>query len=205
MKTNNTNTVASLNGLVSGLKKNQPKALQAVPAAKGVYQKAIRSADALLTQHHAVIVQLKQSLQNQAGGDMALLSDYGLTPRKPTGVRTPKVNVAAADKAFATRAARHTMGSKQKLKITGATVAAAATAQALASAGITTVGTPISVPAVATPPATASPAAAGIPIVSALSSAVPLVTPAASPGPAATGTPIVSALSSAVPLVTSGH
>ena len=92
---------------------------------------------------------------------------------------------------------------KQKLQITGASVAAAAQAQALS--GITNVATPIGVSPVATPNATASPAAAGIPILGALSSATPLVTSAASPGPAATGSPIVAALSSAVPLVSSGH
>jgi hypothetical protein len=172
MKQNSITTIASLSSLVSGLKKNQPKgvfaidgarytaaqlvsifqtilaALQAVPAAKGTYQKAVRSSDALQAQYHAVTVQLKQSLQMQAGADTELLADYGLTPRKRPGVRSPKVNVAAADKAVATRAARHTLGPKKKLQITGATVAAA---QALASAGTPIVAAPPSATPVVTP------------------------------------------------------
>ena len=199
MKQNSTSTLAALTRLVSGLKKNQPKglfllagskytanqlvtilqsiitALQAVPVAKGTYQKTIKSSDALLEQHHAVIVQLKQSLQMQADADTELLADYGLTPRKPNGIRTPKVNVAAADKAKATRAARHTMGSKQKREITGATVAAAATAQALAAAGVTSAVTPSGVTVGATPPV--SGAATGTPIVAAPLGATPVVTP----------------------------
>jgi hypothetical protein len=42
-----------------------------------------------------------------------------LTPRKPHVV-TPEVKVAAAAKAKATRAARHTMGAQQKAGIKGA-------------------------------------------------------------------------------------
>jgi hypothetical protein len=151
-------------------------ALLAVPVAKGTYLKAVRSADALLEQYRGVTVQLKQSLQMQAKDNTEALAVYGLTPRKSTGVRTPKVNVAAADKALATRAARHTMGPKKKLQITGATVAAAAAAQALASAGITNAVAPTSAPAVVTPPATATPVATVAPIVAALPSATPIAT-----------------------------
>ena len=51
-----------------------------------------------------------------AFGDSAeLLGQYGLKPRKPT-VASPATRVAAAAKAKATRAARHTMGSKQRVK-----------------------------------------------------------------------------------------
>jgi hypothetical protein len=41
------------------------------------------------------------------------LATFGLTPRKPRVV-SPEARVAAAAKAKATRAARHTMGKKQK-------------------------------------------------------------------------------------------
>jgi hypothetical protein len=141
MKTSINNTIASLNNLVSGLEKNQPKgsfsiagakytapqlvtimqsivtALQAVPPAKGTYLKAVRSADTLQGQYRAVIRDLKQSLQLQASDDTEVLADYGLTPRKSGGPRSPEVKVAAAEKARATRKARNTMGPKQKLQI----------------------------------------------------------------------------------------
>jgi hypothetical protein len=51
-------------------------------------------------------------------GQIDTLADFGLTPRK-TRVVTPEAKVAAAAKAKATRAARHTMGKKQKAAIHG--------------------------------------------------------------------------------------
>jgi hypothetical protein len=42
-----------------------------------------------------------------------------MKPRKAPAARTPEEKIAAAAKAKATRAARHTMGSKQKAKVKG--------------------------------------------------------------------------------------
>jgi hypothetical protein len=72
---------------------------------------------------------------------IATLADFGFQPRKRT-VPTVDTKAAAAEKSLATRAARHTMGPKQKAKIKG-TVAVIA---------------PATTPA-ATAPAAASPAA----------------------------------------------
>jgi hypothetical protein len=60
-------------------------------------------------------------------GQVDVLADFGLTERKPR-VLTPEQKQAAAAKAKATRAARHTMGKKQKAQITGANAPAAAAA-----------------------------------------------------------------------------
>jgi hypothetical protein len=148
MKTNTSETLTSLTSLVSGLKKNQPKglfllngskytaaqlvtivqtlitALQAVGPARGAYLRTVRSFDTLYAQSSAVLRDLKQSLQMAAADNTELLADYGLSPRKTPGAKSPRAKVAAADAAQATRAARHTMGKKQKAKITGATAAA---------------------------------------------------------------------------------
>ncbi len=61
------------------------------------------------------------------------LTDFGFPPRVRK-VPTPETKAAAAEKAAATRAARHTMGKRQKAKITG-TVAPVATGPAAAPAG----------------------------------------------------------------------
>lgn len=53
-----------------------------------------------------------------------ILADFGLVPRA-VPVLTPEEKQAAVAKAKATRAARHTMGKRQKAAITGVTAAAA--------------------------------------------------------------------------------
>jgi hypothetical protein len=47
------------------------------------------------------------------------LADFGLTPRKARKALTPAELVRKAEKAKATREARHTMGKRQKLAIHG--------------------------------------------------------------------------------------
>jgi hypothetical protein len=157
MNQDTTTRIASLNALIAGLQKNKPKgtftlsgttytaaqlvticnsiltSLGAVPPARAAYRDAVASADAVLAEHHDVLRDLKQLLQLQAGTAMAVLADYGITPRKPTGPVSPKVKVAAAEKAEATRTARHTMGSKQKALITGTVPVPAPAATTFAS------------------------------------------------------------------------
>ena len=69
-----------------------------------------------------------------------VLADFGLTPKAPRTTPTIEDKAAAAAKRTATRAARHTMGSKQKPDVKGAVT------------GVTI--TPVSAlqPVVATPP-----------------------------------------------------
>ena len=59
-----------------------------------------------------------QSISLSFAGQVDTLADFGLTPRKARVV-TPEEQVIAAAKAKATRAARHTMGKKQKAAIKG--------------------------------------------------------------------------------------
>ena len=71
---------------------------------------------------------VETALRNQIaatyGETSTQFADFGFTPRK---VQTVNVDTkaAAVKKRNATREARHTMGSRQKLKVTGATASAA--------------------------------------------------------------------------------
>ncbi|MGO9838035.1 MAG: hypothetical protein ACLP1X_27960 [Polyangiaceae bacterium] len=61
---------------------------------------------------------LRQALHIAFDGSIDVLADFGLAPRK-VAVMTPEQKTAATAKAKATRAARHTMGKRQKAEITG--------------------------------------------------------------------------------------
>jgi hypothetical protein len=63
---------------------------------------------------------LRQAVQVAFVGSIDTLADFGLKPRKTPTPRTPEEKAAAVAKSRATRAARHTMGAKQKAKVTGA-------------------------------------------------------------------------------------
>jgi nucleoid DNA-binding protein len=65
----------------------------------------------------ALVSGLRQALLVAFAGSIDGLADFGLKPRKTRTARTPEEKAAAAAKAKATRALRHTMGSKQKAKV----------------------------------------------------------------------------------------
>ena len=110
----------------------------------------LTSVDAQRNSHtttNPILSGLKQYVNLQFGSTQAAsttLADFGYTPRKPRVV-APKTKVAAAAKTLATRAARHTVGPKAKLAITGVVEPPAPPAHAPAAA------------APQTPTATASP------------------------------------------------
>ncbi len=122
---------------------------------------------------------LRQALLVAFVGQVDTLADFGLTPRKPRVV-SPEEKVAAAAKAKATRAARHTMGKKQKAAIKGTVTS---TAPVTAS------------PPAPTPIATPPDAPAPTPVPPAPTLAAPTATPAApaptpvNPAPAQTAPP----------------
>jgi hypothetical protein len=66
---------------------------------------------------------LRQMVQGMFSQSPDTLAVFGLKPRKSV-TKTVETKAKAVAKTLATRAARHTMGSKQKLEITGATAAA---------------------------------------------------------------------------------
>jgi hypothetical protein len=103
---------------------------------------------ALNTALAPVIRGLRQYVINVFGETSPALADFGFTPPKHT-TRTPEEKVAAAAKARATRAARHTMGSQQKKTVTGAVTGIVVT------------------PVTAAPPAATTPVSPGAPATSA--------------------------------------
>jgi hypothetical protein len=91
---------------------------------------------------------LRSYLIGQYGTEAnAVLNDFGMDPPKSPGAKTVQVKAAAAEKAQATRKARHTMGKRQKAGIHG-------TVDGAAPAGSETTAP---TPSPATPPS-ASPA-----------------------------------------------
>jgi hypothetical protein len=67
-------------------------------------------------------------------GSIDTLADFALKARKPRTPLTPEQKAAAVAKAEATRAARHTMGPKQKAAIKGTVPATAPATQPAAPA-----------------------------------------------------------------------
>jgi hypothetical protein len=147
--TTHNQTVQSLQSLINGIEKNLPNGsfllggttfttpevvdfLQSLIDALGTLQSAHSALDDAVSSYQAqsikyapLVKDLKLTLQIQSGDAASTLSDYGLTPRKTPAKMSPEILVARAQKAEATRKARNTMGSKQKLKVTGATAPAA--------------------------------------------------------------------------------
>jgi hypothetical protein len=93
-------------------------------------------------------------------GQIEALGDFGLTARKPRAPVAPAAKAVSVEKAKATRAARHTMGSKQKAKITGENPTGAAV-PVVSPAAPPLPATPIAPAPAPTPPATAPATAVG--------------------------------------------
>ena len=121
------------------------KAIANAVAAYVAYQAAVKAAHDELSSTAALVSGSRQAIKVAFAGQIEALADFGLKPRKSPTPRTPQQKAAAAAKAKATRAARHTMSAKQKAQITGETAAAAAAASAAA--------TPVASPAPAVTPA----------------------------------------------------
>ena len=110
-----------------------------VQSAKATWQNTIKADQDERTKLKTFVSGLKQALLVAFAGSIDALADFGLTPRKVT-VRTPEQKTAAAAKAKATRAARHTAGTKQKKAIKG-------TVPTTAPAAPTTAPVPVPSPA----------------------------------------------------------
>jgi hypothetical protein len=100
------------------------EAAKNVTPAKATWQVAVAADRDQRAKSKTLVTVLKQTLVLHFDGQVETLADFGLTGRKTTVV-SPETRVAAAAKAKATRAARHTMGKKQKAKIKAAVPAAA--------------------------------------------------------------------------------
>ena len=83
------------------------------------WQDDVQAEQAILAKSKAEVSGARQAIKVAFAGQIEALGDFGIKPPKP---RTPLTNAqkaAAAAKAKATRALRHTMGSKQKAALTG--------------------------------------------------------------------------------------
>jgi hypothetical protein len=119
-----------------------------VTAANATWRAAVAGEKALNTKLTLVIRRLRQYVLDAYGKGSPVLADFGFTATARK-LLTPEEKVARAQKARATRAARHTMGPVQKKKVTGATVAAnAAAAPTLAAP---TAGAPVATAPAAAP------------------------------------------------------
>ncbi len=92
---------------------------QVVVSTRAAWQASIVADQDERAKRKAFMTGLVAAIRAAYSGSITNLSDFGLAPRKTPAVRTPEQKAAAAAKAKATRAARHTMGKKQKALITG--------------------------------------------------------------------------------------
>jgi hypothetical protein len=156
---------------------------KAASSTRATWLAAVQAYQAERVKTRTYVSGLRQSLLVAFAGQVDTLADFGLTPRKPR-VLTPEQKLAAAAKAKATRAARHTMGKKQKAAIKG--TVATPTAPVPAAPAPTPAPTPPEAPA-PTPVSPAAPQAAptATPATPAPAPEPPAPTQAAQPTPPA--------------------
>jgi hypothetical protein len=99
------------------LLQSRTDAAHATDAAKAKWLTASAAERDLTQKTGAVLLGLKRQIVSTYGSKSQVVADFGFTP-KPRKT-TAKKTASAVDKRNATRAARHTMGSKQKAEISG--------------------------------------------------------------------------------------
>jgi hypothetical protein len=87
-------------------------------ATKATWHSSVLAGETLNTQLTPVLRALRQYAINVFGATSPVLADFGFAPPK-AATRTPEEKAAAAAKAKATRAARHTAGKNQKKAVKG--------------------------------------------------------------------------------------
>jgi hypothetical protein len=91
---------------------------------RGPWQHAVQADRDERAQTQQFVLDLKQALRMLFAGQLDVLNDFGIAPRKKAAPK-PATQAAAAIKAKATRKARGTVGPKAKLAIKGAVPATA--------------------------------------------------------------------------------
>ncbi len=119
-------------------------AAQNAATSQAAFHAAVKAADAAESATAATVSGVVETIYVAFGNDAAALADFGLPVRRK-GVLTPAQRIAAVAKAKATRAARHTMGPKQKAtvtgNVTGVTITPVVSTSSVAAAGQPAVGT----------------------------------------------------------------
>jgi hypothetical protein len=127
-------------------------AAAAVGAADLAYHAAVAKEQELRASVLALRAELKAYIAARIGKSATAMASYGFVPAK-TPVISSKAKVAGAVKAEATRLARGTMGSKQKLAITGNVTSVTITPVTSQAAAPTQATAPTLPAAVTIPPA----------------------------------------------------
>ena len=91
----------------------------AVASTRATWQGTVKADRDGRANNRAFVSGVRQALQLAFAGSIEGLADFGLSPRKVPAPRSPEEKAASVAKSKATRAARHTMGSKQKAQIKG--------------------------------------------------------------------------------------
>jgi hypothetical protein len=126
-------------------------AINASKTAKAALAKAVADAEALMTSTQPVVDAVKQIALIMYVNQPAVLTVFGITPKKVPVALTAVELAERAAKAAATRLARNTMGPKEKAKVKGVLPATAPAATAIPATGaLASSSTPISIPAVPT-------------------------------------------------------
>jgi hypothetical protein len=124
------------------------QAAQAVDATRAIWQNAVKTDHDERAKTKVFVSGLRQALLVAFAGSVENLADFGLVGRKARVV-SPEKKGAATAKAQATRAARHTMGKKQRAQIKGVVPTAPHATPPAVPAGAS--------PVTASPPPTAAP------------------------------------------------
>jgi hypothetical protein len=91
---------------------------EAVRSTRAIWMAAVQAERAERARTRRFVSNLRQVLLVAFDEQVDTLADFGLTPRRQHG-RTPDESLAVAAKSRATRAARHTLGPKQRAAIQG--------------------------------------------------------------------------------------
>jgi hypothetical protein len=120
--------------------------------AKATWHSTVLAGETLNTKLTPLLRTLRQYVINVYGATSPVLADFGFAPPK-SATRTPEEKAAAAAKAKATRAARHTQGKKQKKTVKGnvtGIVVTPVTSEPIVASPVTTAAAPATT-AAATP------------------------------------------------------
>ena len=88
-------------------------------AVRAALQSAVKAERTEVANTKTVVAALRKAILIMFGDNADTLSDFGLVPPKKRTMPTVAKKTAAVKRAKATRAARHTMGKKQKAQIHG--------------------------------------------------------------------------------------
>ena len=125
-------------------------AIQVVDASRAQLAEQVAAGRTALSKGRALRTALRTYVLGTYGTEaVAMLQDFGMSPPKPRGRASVATKAEALVKSKATREARHTMGSKKKLAISGAPASTAQAETPAPAAATTQAQTPAPVAAVA--------------------------------------------------------